>query len=168
MVLAARYDLAMRTAPESSFQHSVLISAAPTRVLAAFFDPVALAEWWQVSRSVTTPRVPGVFAVEWRPGEADDVLGRLGGVFHGVVMEHKPGRELFVADAWWIPPEGDPLGPMALTVTCGMDGPACRVTVSQTGFGEGPRWKRYHAVVARGWRASLAALKQYVESISSM
>ena len=36
------------------FEHSILINAAPTRVLAAFFEPHALAAWWQVSRSVTT------------------------------------------------------------------------------------------------------------------
>ena len=101
--------------PSPEFEHSVLVNAAPTRVLAAFFDPHALAAWWQVSRSVTTPRPMGVFAVEWPPTpDADDLLGRLGGVFHGTVMEYLPGRELFIADAWWLPPDGDPIGPMAL------------------------------------------------------
>lgn len=146
---------------------SVLVSAAPTRVLALFFDPAALADWWQVSRSVTTPRVPGVYAVEWPLSAArDDVLGRLGGVFHGLVMEFKPGRELFVADAWWLAPDGGALGPMALEVRCAMDGPACRLTVAQTGFGEGARWERYHDVITRGWRASLAALKARAEAPS--
>jgi len=147
------------------FEYSLLINAAPTRVLAAFFDPHALEVWWQVAHSVTTPRAMGVFAVEWRPTpDADDILGRLGGVFHGTVMEYLPGRELFVADAWWLPPDGDPIGPMALEVTCEMDGPVCRLTVKQTGFEETPRWRRYYAVIASGWRSSLAALKVYVES----
>ena len=30
------------------FESSLLINAAPTRVLMAFFDPHALATWWQV------------------------------------------------------------------------------------------------------------------------
>jgi uncharacterized protein YndB with AHSA1/START domain len=150
------------TSPE--FEYSLLINAAPTRVLAAFFDPHALERWWQVARSVTTPRPMGVFAVEWPPtAEADDVLGRLGGVFCGRVMEYRPGRELFVADAWWLPPDGDPIGPMALDVACEMAGPVCRLTVKQTGFEETPRWRRYYAVIASGWRSSLAALKDYVE-----
>ena len=34
--------------PSPEFEHSVLVNAAPTRVLAAFFDPHALATWWQV------------------------------------------------------------------------------------------------------------------------
>jgi uncharacterized protein YndB with AHSA1/START domain len=146
------------------FEQTLLINAAPTRVLAAFCDPRALEAWWQVARSVTTPRPMGVFAVEWPPtADADDILGRLGGVFCGRVMEFQPGRELFVADAWWLPPDGDPLGPMALRVTCRMDGPACRLEVKQTGFEDTPRWRRYYTVIAGGWRSSLAVLKDYLE-----
>jgi uncharacterized protein YndB with AHSA1/START domain len=152
--------------PSPEFEHSLLISAAPTRVLAAFFDPHALAVWWQVSRSVTTPRPMGVYAVEWLPTpDADDILGRLGGVFSGRVMEYQPGRELFVADAWWLPPDSDPIGPMALEVTCTMAGPACRLHVRQHGFEDTARWRRYYAVIAGGWRSSLAALKDYVEHL---
>src|SRR3954470_21633034 len=151
--------------PSPEFEYSLLINAAPTRVLAAFFDPHALASWWQVARSVTTPRAMGVFAVEWSPTiDPDDLLGRLGGVFCGRVMEYRPGRELFVADAWWLPPDGDPIGPMGLCVACEMAGPVCRLTVRQTGFEETPRWRRYYAVIANGWRSSLAALKEYVEN----
>ena len=157
--------MARSAEPSPEFDYSVLITAAPTRVLAAFFDPHALTIWWQAERSVTTPRPMGVYAIEWRPTpDADDVLGRLGGVFHGRVMEYLPGRELFVADAWWMPPDGDPIGPMALEVSCQMSGPVCRLTVKQSGFEETPRWRRYYAVIAAGWRSSLAALKVYAEN----
>jgi uncharacterized protein YndB with AHSA1/START domain len=146
------------------FEHAVLINAAPTRVLAAFFEPHALAAWWQVSRSVTTPRALGVFAVEWTPTpEPDDLLGRLGGVFHGTVVEYLPGRELLVADAWWLPPDGDPIGPMALEVTCTMTGPVCRLQVRQSGFEDTPRWRRYVAGFERGWRAAVGARKVHLE-----
>ena len=134
--------------------------------MAAFFDPAALAVWWQATHSVTTPRVMGIYAVEWAPTpDEDDVLGRLGGVFYGSVIEYKAGRELFVGDAWWLPPDGEPLGPMALEVHCAMDGPACRLRVVQGGFDRGPRWDRYYEVIASGWRTSLAALKELVESV---
>jgi len=158
--------MARAAAPEPSpeFEHALLINAAPTRVMAAFFDAQALETWWQVTRSVTTARPMGVYAVEWPPtADADDVLGRLGGVFCGRVMEYKAGHELFVADAWWLPPDGDPIGPMALSVTCRMSGPACRLEVKQTGFEDTTRWRRYYAVIAGGWRSSLAALKDYAE-----
>ena len=146
------------------FESSLLINAAPTRVLMAFFDPHALSVWWQAARSVTTPRPMGIFAVEWPPSaEADELLGRLGGVFCGRVMEFLPGREAFVADAWWLPPDGDPLGPMSLEITCRMSGPACRLQVRQTGFEDTPRWRRYYTLIASGWRSSLAALKDYLE-----
>jgi uncharacterized protein YndB with AHSA1/START domain len=158
------------TAPPAGsiqFDHSILIVAAPTRVMAAFFDPAALAAWWQAARSVTTPRALGVYAVEWDPTQdRDDVLGRLGGVFHGTVMEYFAGRELFVADAWWLPPDGDPLGPMSLEVSCMEDGPACRLRVRQNGFEESPRWRRYYEVIGRGWQLSMVALKEYVEGRS--
>jgi len=156
--------MARSSEPSPEFDAAVLINAAPTRVLAAFFDPHALSIWWQAVRSVTTPRPVGVYAIEWAPTpDADDILGRLGGVFHGRVMEYLPGKELFVADAWWLPPDGDPVGPMALEVSCQMAGPACRLRVRQTGFEETPRWRRYYAVIASGWRSSLAALKVYAE-----
>jgi uncharacterized protein YndB with AHSA1/START domain len=147
------------------FEQTLMINAAPTRVLGAFFDPNALAKWWQVIRSVTTPRTLGVYAVEWAPSiEADELLGRLGGVFHGTVIEYAPGRHLFVADAWWVPPDSDPLGPMALDVSCAMDGPGCRLHVRQAGFEDTQRWRRYYGVIAPGWRSSLAALKEYLEN----
>src|SRR5690349_16748082 len=155
---------AAEDARSPEFEQSLLINAAPTRVLAAFFDPHALAVWWQVQRSVTTPRPMGIYAIEWPPtADADELLGRLGGVFYGRVIEYLPGREAFIADAWWLAPDGEPIGPMALAVSCRMSGPACRLVVKQTGFEDSPRWRRYYAVIAKGWQSSLAALKAYVE-----
>ncbi len=149
---------------EPSFDHSLLVTAAPTRVLAAFFDPGALAVWWQAARSVTTPRPLGVYAVEWEPTPyADDILGPLGGTFHGLVMDYRTGREFHVANAYWLPPAGDPIGPMSLVVSCALDGPACRLRVAQRGFEESQRWRRYYEIITPGWHASLAALKQYLE-----
>lgn len=150
--------------PFSGFDHAIVIRASPERVLEAFFDPDALAAWWLTRRSVTTPRPLGVYAVEWPPtAESDPVLGRLGGVFYGIVMEHRPGRELFVADAWWIPPDTDPLGPMALQVECSREDDACRLRVRQSGFEDTARFRRYYAVIERGWHISMAGLKAHLE-----
>ena len=97
---------------------SLVIKAPTSRVQRAFFDPHALGAWWQVARSVTTPRALGAYAIEWVPTDfRDEVLGRLGGVFRGTVMQFEPGRSFFVADAFWLPPDGEPIGPMALEVT---------------------------------------------------
>jgi len=105
--------------PSLSYTSSISIVATPRRVLWAFFDPGALASWWQTARSVTVPRVLGAYAVEWEPTEfKDELLGRLGGAFHGTVVDYTPEREFFVADAYWLPPDGSPIGPMALEVTC--------------------------------------------------
>ena len=141
------------------------IVAAPTQVISAFFDADALAAWWNTARSVTTPRPFGIYAVEWKSTPFQDaVLGPLGGVFYGTVMEFRHGREFFLGDAYWLPPESDPIGPMALQVTCQVDGPATRLRVQQHAIGEGERWQRYGSVVHNGWDSSLEALKQYLEN----
>lgn len=143
---------------------SIVIDSPPARVFAAFFDPQALHKWWDVERSVTTPRMLGVFALEWATAEASDpVLGPLGGVLHGTVIDVRPPQSFFVADAYWIPPDGDPLGPMALDVTLTLSGASTIVRYQQTGYDESPRWHRYYAVVEAGIAASLARLKAYLE-----
>jgi uncharacterized protein YndB with AHSA1/START domain len=147
-----------------SFEHTLQIAASPARVLAAFFDPIALALWWQAVRSVTTPRPLGVYAIEWEPTPfRDEVLGPLGGVFHGTVIDYHAGLEFVLGDAFWLPPEGDPIGPMALDVTCTAEGRSTRLHVAQRGIGEGDRWRRYYSVITPGWRSSLRALKTYLE-----
>jgi hypothetical protein len=55
---------------------------------------------------------------------------------------------------------------MSLSVSCTMDGPACRLRVRQSGYEESARWHRYYDVVGRGWLSSLAALKEFVETKS--
>jgi len=147
-------------------EHSVIVQAAPERVLAAFFTAADLAAWWQVIRSVTVPRPLGTFAVEWESTDyQDDVLGRLGGTFHGLVVDYRSGSEFFVADAYWQPPEGEPIGPMALEVRCRPQAGShtTRLTVRQTGEDDGPRWRRYFEVTSAGWQRALGELKTYLE-----
>jgi uncharacterized protein YndB with AHSA1/START domain len=143
---------------------SLVIRASPSRVFAAFFDPAALSTWWHVVRSVTTPRPLGVYAVEWeRTSSRDETFGALGGTFHGRVIDVRPGQEFFLADAWWLPPEGDPVGPMGLHVTCVAEGGGCRVRVRQQGGDGSPRWKRYYEMTGPGWRSALEALRHLIE-----
>jgi len=132
----------------------------------AFFDAGALNAWWQVSRSVTTPRALGAYVIEWEPTEfRDEVLGRLGGVFRGTVVECEPGQGFFIADAFWLPPDGDPIGPMALRVTLHSEADgATRVRVTQSGYEESARWRRYYEVIGFGWERALASLKSLLET----
>jgi uncharacterized protein YndB with AHSA1/START domain len=153
---------------EPALDQTIVIAAAPAIVLKAFFDGDALGAWWHVRRSVTTPRPLGPYAIEWTPSEfRDEVLGRLGGVFRGTVMQFSPARGFFVADAYWLPPDGDPIGPMALDVSLaaigGETGDATRVRVVQTGFEESRRWRRYYDVIDNGWERALASLKALLE-----
>jgi len=153
-----------------TFTCSISIVASPSRVMWAFFNPAALSTWWQTTRSVTVPRVLGAYAVEWEPTEfSDDVLGRLGGTFHGTVMDYKPDREFFVAEAFWLPPDGNPIGPMALEVSCELqrskNPQVTLVKVTQRASEDGDRWKRYYEVIAPGWDRALQSLKRYLERV---
>ena len=147
------------------FTHSLTIAAPPAAVLDAFFDHEALATWWHVTRSLCVARPLGVYAIEWTPTEwKDDVLGRLGGAFRGTVNEFKAGREFFIADAYWLPPDGEAIGPMALEVALQPE-PAggTRVRVTQTGYEESARWRRYYEVIGVGWSRALGSLKALIE-----
>jgi uncharacterized protein YndB with AHSA1/START domain len=143
---------------------SIVIAAPAGPVLKAFFDADALGAWWEVEHSVTTPRAFGPYVIEWAPTEfRDTILGRLGGVFRGTVVQYQPAEGFFVADAFWLPPDGDPIGPMALEVACvAVDG-RTRVRVVQSGFEESVRWRRYYEIVGRGWERALASLKSLLE-----
>jgi len=147
---------------------STVIAAPAGRVMKAFFEPQALGAWWQAVHAVTSPRVLGPYVIEWAPTDfRDQVLGRLGGVFRGTVMHVQPEHGFFVADAFWLPPDGDPIGPMAMEVTCVESGDGAAATthvrVTQTGFEEGERWRRYYEVIAVGWTHALASLKSLLE-----
>jgi hypothetical protein len=156
-----------------SLDVAVTIKAPARLILRAFFDRDALGAWWQVKHSVTTPRPLGVYAVEWAPTEyRDEVLGRLGGVFRGTVMQVDPAAGFFVADAFWLPPDGDPIGPMALEVSCRPGGEtkapaggddATELRVAQSGFEESVRWRRYYDVIGVGWERALSTLKMLLE-----
>ncbi len=147
---------------------SLVIAAPASVILKAFFEPEALGAWWNVAHAVTTPRMLGPYAIEWAPTEyRDDILGRLGGVFRGTVMQFQADQGFFLAEVYWLPPEGDPIGPMALEVTCtpvGQDLSAgTRVHVVQRGYEESARWRRYYEIVGHGWERALASLKALVE-----
>jgi len=141
------------------------INAPADRILNAFFDAGALRAWWGVTNAVTTPRPLGPYVLEWSPSELrDEVLGPLGGVFRGTVMQFESGSGFFVADVFWLPPDGDPIGPMALdvAVTEG-EGGATRLRLTQSGFDESVRWRRYYEVVGLGWDRALRSLKHLLE-----
>jgi uncharacterized protein YndB with AHSA1/START domain len=147
-------------------KRSLLIQAPPARVLAAFFDSNDLAGWWQVVHAVTVPRPLGMYAIEWETASfTDELLGRLGGTFHGTIIDYRASGAFFVAEAYWQPPDGDPIGPMALEVHCRPhgNGRSTMLTVRQSGEGEGPRWQRYFEIMGQGWEAALQELKDYMD-----
>jgi uncharacterized protein YndB with AHSA1/START domain len=146
------------------FNHSLTIEAPAAAVLDAFFDPDALAVWWRVKRSLCVARPLGVYAVEWEPTEwQDEILGRLGGAFRGTVIEFKPAREFFLADLFWLPPDGEPVGPMALEATCTQAGNSTTLHVRQSGWQDSTRWSRYYELIATGFTLALDEMKNYVE-----
>jgi len=147
-------------------KRSLLIQAPPARVLAAFFDRKDLACWWQVVRAVTVARPLGMYAIEWDTTPfTDEVLGHLGGTLHGTIIDYRPNASFFIAEAYWQPPEGEPIGPMALDVHCRPhgNGRSTMLTVRQSGEGEGSRWHRYFEIMGYGWEGALLELKDHMD-----
>ncbi len=158
---------------QSGFDYSIRIESTPARVLGAFFERAALATWWGVANAIATPRPLGVYALAWPVSEVvDDLLGPLGGVYHGTVIDFQPARGFFVADCYWLPPQGDPVGPMALEVTCApaeraagrsSPPPATVLRVVQRGLDDSPRWTRYYEAIGASWPPAFETLKAYLE-----
>jgi len=143
-----------------------LIQAPPARVMQAFFNDADLKNWWGVTRAFTVARTLGMYAIEWESTDfKDDILGRLGGAFHGTVMDFRANASFFLAEVYWQPPDGDPIGPMALEVQCRPhgNGRQTMLTVKQSGEGEGPRFERYFSIMSRGWEGALAEMKDYFD-----
>lgn len=149
-----------------SFVASIAVEVPVARLSQAFFSHTDLAYWWEAERSVTVARATGPYAVSWPASESrDPVLGPLGGTLHGTVMEYIAHQTLFIADVYWQPPDGQPLGPMALEITWRAEGDAAsRVTVRQSAADDGPRWQRYFSITREGWNGALATLKDYLEN----
>jgi uncharacterized protein YndB with AHSA1/START domain len=145
------------------------ISAPVERVFQAFFDSAALAAWQGTSRAIAVPRLLGPYVLEWPPStERDDVLGRTGGIFRATVMHVEPNDHIFLADAFWLPPDGGPLGPLAVQITFAPRATpdasqATLVRVVITGFDDGVRWKRYLGLATSQWEKALRVLKMLLE-----
>jgi uncharacterized protein YndB with AHSA1/START domain len=145
------------------------ITAFPDIVFGAFFDSTALAAWHGTSRSIAIPRLLGPYVLEWTPSvERDEVLGRMGGIFRATVMHIEPNDHVFLADAFWLPPDGGPLGPLAVQITLTAqatpDGTrSTLVRVVMTGFDNGVRWRRYLGLATTQWQTALGVLKRSLE-----
>lgn len=143
-----------------------LIFAPPARVMQLFFTEADLRGWWQVTRAFAVPRPLGMYAIEWDSTDfKDEILGRLGGAFHGTVIDFRANQSFFMAEVYWQPPDGGPIGPMALEVQCRPhgNGRQTMLTVKQSGEGEGPRWERYFSIIDRGWEEALQEMKAYID-----
>jgi uncharacterized protein YndB with AHSA1/START domain len=145
------------------------ICAPPEMVFGAFFDSAALEAWHGTSRSIASPRLLGPYVLEWPPSvERDEVLGRMGGIFRATVMHVEPNDHVFLADAFWLPPDGGPLGPLAVQITftaqATPDGTrATLVRIVMTGFDNGVRWRRYLGLATKQWQTALGVLKISLE-----
>jgi hypothetical protein len=147
-------------------ERTIRIRSSPRRVVAAFFDPRDLLAWWDVRHAVTAPRPLAPYAVQWPPTEfTDELLGHLGGTLHGLVMDVQQEASFFLADLYYTPPAGAPIGPMALDVRAHAveDGRTTELTLRQSADEEGERAQRCFTVMARSWDRALDALKEHLE-----
>ncbi|MGE0449343.1 MAG: hypothetical protein AB7Q29_07150 [Vicinamibacterales bacterium] len=148
---------------------SLEICAPPAVVFQSFFEEGALAAWQGIRRAIAVPRLLGPYVLDWVPSEdADEVLGRRGGVLRATVMHVEPNDHVFLADVFWLPPDTGPIGPLAIQATfkatlsnSGTSATLLRVAI--TGFDEDVRSQRYHAIATAHWQRALRILKLLLE-----
>ena len=95
----------------------------------------------------------------------DELLGPLGGIFHGTIVDWIAGREVLVADAYWLPTMGDPIGPMTLEIRCTALEGGTVLSLRQSGWDNSPRWTRYYEILERSLPVALGELKRYLEEL---
>lgn len=148
---------------------SLEIGAPPVAVFQAFFQEGALAAWQGTRRAIAVPRLLGPWVLDWpASNERDELLGRHGGVFRATVMHIEPPEQVFLADAFWLPPDSGPLGPFAIQLTftpapSRADASSTLLRVTISGFDDGVRWQRYHAMSTAHWQRALRTLKLLLE-----
>jgi hypothetical protein len=144
----------------------VRIRSTPARVLNAFFDPGDLAVWWEASQAVVAARPLAPYAVQWPATPfRDEVLGRLGGTLHGMLMDYRYGSGFFLAEVYYTPPETAPIGPMALDLQVRPieDGRTTELTLHQSAEDEEARWRHYFGIMGEAWDRALEALQVHLE-----
>ena len=152
-----------------AIERRIAIGTTPAKAVGAFFDAADLASWWHAARSITLAAPLGPFVAQWAPADvSDDVLGRLGGTLSGTVMDYQPAASFFVANLYWHPPDGEPIGPMALALDARPDGEGVELTIRHSATGEGPRWARYFEMMDAGWERALHDLKVYLEGLEAL
>ena len=144
---------------------TAIIAAPPGRVLRAFFDADALGAWWQVGASVTTPRV----ARPVRDRMAADRISRRGA---------RPARRRVPRDGHAVSrrardsssptpsgcrPTANRSARWRSRSAAADSAGVTRVRVTQTGFEESARWRRYYEVIGLGWSRALTSLKSLLE-----
>jgi hypothetical protein len=65
---------------------------------------------------------------------------------------------------YWLPPDGDPIGPMALEASCSLHGDGTLLHVRQSGCDDtSARWTRYYDIISTGWSLALESMKKHLE-----
>ena len=158
-----------RTSSDPALDVIVDINATPRAIVDAFFKPGALSAWWGTTRSVTSACVLGAYALEWPvTTEVDPVLGRLGGVLHGTVMQYEATRRILrgqsvLASARRRPDRTDGARRLLRDVS-GVRRPAGNEAPHRPDRLRGSaRWRRYYERLQEQWPRSLETLRALVE-----
>lgn len=137
---------------------SVQIQASAERVWRAFVDPEQMKQWWGAARGLVEERKGGVWALAW--GDAEQGYKN---VVCGVLKSFQPQKRLRIEPLVYFNPERPVLGPMRLSISVKEKEGRTRVSVRQDHYAEGPDWDWYYEAVVKGWKETLANLKQYLE-----
>ena len=132
----------------------------------AFFTDADLKSWWGVTRAFTVARPLGMYAIEWESTDfKDEVLGRLGGAFHGTIIDYRPNARVLPRRS---------LLAAARRRSDRPDGargalPPARQRPPDDADGQAERRRRRPAlgallqIMGRGWEGALGEMKDFID-----
>ena len=138
----------------------VAVAATPEAVFDALITPSAVRQWWSASRVIVTPEVGGLWVATW--GEDED---RPDYVSAAPIERIDPPRNLRLGTSRYVSRDG-PLpfeADMRIEFTVRPAPAGAVLRVEQSGFPRAAAADDYYAACERGWKETLAQLKEFVE-----
>jgi pyruvate kinase len=123
------------------FTHSLTIDAPPAVVLDAFFNHDALADVVEGDALAVRAASTRCYAVEW-DAPSGVMMSWAGWVVRskGRSSSSRPDGNSSLLTPTWLPPDGEPIGPMAFEATCSLVSGRTVLHIRQSGFEHSDRW----------------------------
>ena len=139
---------------------SISIKASLETVFRALITPSMIRQWWQASGAIVLAEKDGIYSVTWGDEDQPDyitsaVISEIDAPYKLTLNQYK-----YYSKDGRLPFDDD----LPSTFTLASDGADTILTVQQDGFPEAEMADPYYAGCVKGWRDTLAGIKQTLEA----